>query len=151
MRLASRAFADGTMIPARYTCDGEDISPPLYWQATPQGTRSFVVLCDDPDAPAGVWHHWAAYDIPSDQSTLAEGVAEQRGQPFKQAINDFKRRGYGGPCPPHRHGPHHYRFQLLATPIKHLPLAEGASCQDVDRAARKHSIAEAILVGIYQR
>jgi Raf kinase inhibitor-like YbhB/YbcL family protein len=101
MRLNSSAFADGSAIPRRFTCDGDDLSPPLSWSDAPPGTRSFVLLCDDPDAPAGTWHHWAAYDIPSTLTALAERAASdaERGG-FKQAINDFQRSGYGGPCPP---------------------------------------------------
>jgi Raf kinase inhibitor-like YbhB/YbcL family protein len=94
MRLNSTAFADGSAIPRRFTCDGEDLSPPLNWSDAPTGTRSFTLLCDDPDAPAGTWRHWAAYDIPSTLTTLAEGAAsdaEQLG--FKQAINDFQQPG----------------------------------------------------------
>jgi Raf kinase inhibitor-like YbhB/YbcL family protein len=111
MRLNSTAFADGSAIPRRFTCDGDDLSPPLSWSDAPPGTRGFVLLCDDPDAPAGTWHHWAAYDIPSTLTGFAERAAseaEKRG--FKQAINDFQRPGYGGPCPPRGHGPHHYHF-----------------------------------------
>jgi Raf kinase inhibitor-like YbhB/YbcL family protein len=123
MRLGSSALVDGATIPRRFTCDGEDLSPPLEWTGAPAEARSFVLLCDDPDAPAGTWHHWAAYDIPGKHVGLAEGAsrhADKEG--FKQAINDFHRSGYGGPCPPRGHGPHHYHFQLLALSIDHLPL-----------------------------
>ena len=152
MRLTSSAFSDGATIPRRYTCDGEDLSPPLDWDAASPETRGFVILCDDPDAPVGTWHHWAAYDIPSEQTAFAEGAAQQSGQEkFKQAVNDFKRHGYGGPCPPRGHGPHHYHFRLLALSVEHLSVSKNASCREVERAARKHLIAEAILVGVYQR
>lgn len=77
MQLSSTAFSDGTAIPSRYTCDGEDISPPLSWSDPPAGTRSFVLLCDDHDAPGGTWHHWAAYDIPPNLTSLAPGAAER--------------------------------------------------------------------------
>jgi hypothetical protein len=152
MRLTSSAMTDGAAIPRRYTCDGEDISPPLQWNDPPPDTRSFVLLCDDPDAPDGTWHHWAAYDIPRGFSALATGSARQaEKQGFKQAINDFRRPDYGGPCPPHRHGPHHYHFRLLALSVEHLPVRKNAICQDVEREARKHVLAEATLVGIYER
>ena len=152
MRLTSTAFADGTAIPRRHTCDGEDLSPALAWSDVPAGVRSFVILCDDPDAPGGTWHHWAAYDIPASQSALAPGAAQQAGkQGFKQATNDFQRIGYNGPCPPHRHGPHHYHFRLLALSIDHLPMRKHPSCHDVERGARKHVLAEAVLVGLYER
>ncbi|MEX0751791.1 MAG: YbhB/YbcL family Raf kinase inhibitor-like protein [Xanthobacteraceae bacterium] len=151
MRLSSNVFADRAAIPRRFTCDGEDLSPPLDWSDAPAETRSFVLLCDDPDAPAGTWHHWAAYDIPADQAALAAGAAQHAEKLFKQAINDFQRPGYGGPCPPHRHGPHHYHFRLLALSTDHLALRKSSSCRDVEREARKHVLAEALLVGVYER
>jgi len=152
MELRSSGFGNGTTIPRRFTCDGEDVSPPLAWTNPPAGTRSFVLLCDDPDAPAGTWHHWAAYDIAADRSGLAEGVGKVgAAQGFKQAINDFQKPGYGGPCPPHRHGTHHYRFRLLALSVDRLPLGARPSCKEVEREARKHTISEATLVGLYER
>jgi Raf kinase inhibitor-like YbhB/YbcL family protein len=152
MRLSSSAFSDGSAIPRRFTCDGEDLSPPLDWSDVPAGTRSFVLLCDDPDAPAGTWHHWAAYDIPAAQSALTLGAAQHADkQQFKQAINDFQRLGYGGPCPPRRHGPHHYHFRLFALSTDRLAMRRDSSCEDVERAARKHVLAEATLVGLYER
>lgn len=143
---------DGETIPRRHTCDGEDLSPPLEWSGHPAQARSFAVVCDDPDAPGGTWHHWAAYDIPADHSGLAEGAAQRGGEiGFKQAVNDFGRQAYGGPCPPHRHGPHHYHFRILALSVARLPLSGRPSCKDIERAARKHVIAEASLVGLYER
>ena len=112
MKLVSSAFADGAAIPRRFTCDGENLSPPLQWSGAPAGTRSFVLLCDDPDAPAGTWHHWAVYDVPPVLTDLADGAALN--MKMKQAVNDFRKVGYGGPCPPRGHGPHHYHFRLLA-------------------------------------
>lgn len=153
MKLQSSGFSDGAAIPRRFTCDGEDSSPPLQWSDAPAGTRSFVLLCDDPDAPAGTWHHWTAYDIPAGRSELTEGAAQAGSAAgFKQAVNDFQKTGYGGPCPPHRHGIHHYHFRLLALSVAQLPV-RGArpSCSEVEREARKHIIAEATLVGVYQR
>jgi Raf kinase inhibitor-like YbhB/YbcL family protein len=152
MQLSSSAFSNGSAIPRRYTCDGEDLSPPLGWQAAPATTRSFVLLCDDPDAPAGTWHHWAAYDIPAGQTGLAENASRDGGAVrLKQAVNDFHRVGYGGPCPPRGHGRHRYHFRLLALAVDHLPLGAKPSCRDVEREARKSIVAEATLVGIYQR
>lgn len=152
MRLTSSAFAHDAQIPRRYTCDGEDLSPPLAWSGAPLATRSFVLLCDDPDAPGGTWHHWAAYDIPSDRTQLAQDAARHSGKHgFKQAINDFQRTGYGGPCPPHRHGLHRYHFRLLALPIDRLALRADPTCREVEREARKHALAEATLVGLYER
>jgi hypothetical protein len=152
MRLSSPAFSDGSAIPRLYTCDGQDVSPPLDWIDPPRGTRSFVLLCDDPDAPGGTWHHWAAYDIPADLTSLPQGAAqhaEQQG--FKQAVNDFQRIGYGGPCPPHRHGRHRYHFRLLALSVERLATNKNPSCCAVERDARKHALDEAVLVGTYER
>jgi hypothetical protein len=154
LHLSSSVFSDGAAIPRRYTCDREDLSLPLIWSDTPPGTGSFVLLCDDPDPPAGTWHHWAAYDILANQTELSEGGAaqhaDQRG--LRQAVNDFQRVGYGGPCPPRGHGPHHYHFRLLALSIDRLAMRKDASCRDVEHeAARKHVPAEAIMIGIYER
>jgi len=153
MRLMSTAFSDGAAIPRRYTCDGEDVSPALQWSGAPAETKSFVLLCDDPGAPAGVWRHWAVYDIPGDQTALAEGAGRvQAGQDFKQASNDFDLQGYGGPCPPHRHGVHHYHFRLLALSQAKLPTRrKDPSCEEVEREAREYALAEAVLVGVYGR
>jgi len=152
MQLRSTAFIDGATIPSRFTCDGEDLSPPLTWSNAPAATRSFVLFCDDPDAPEGTWHHWAAYDIPGNQSELAENAGQGRSsQRFKQAINDFQKPGYGGPCPPRRHGLHHYHFRLLALSVERLTSDGKPSCSEIEKEARKHIIAEATLVGVYQR
>jgi Raf kinase inhibitor-like YbhB/YbcL family protein len=152
MRLGSSAFSDGEVIPKRFTCDGENLSPPLHWSDAPQGTRSFVILCDDPDAPAGVWRHWAVYDLPAERTDLAEGAGGRGGRNgLRQAVNDFGVAAYGGPCPPHGHGRHHYRFRLLALAIDRLAVTAGASYVDVERQAHKNTIAESVLVGIYQR
>jgi Raf kinase inhibitor-like YbhB/YbcL family protein len=149
MKLVSSAFADGAAIPRRFTCDGENLSPPLQWSGAPAGTQSFVLLCDDPDAPAGTWHHWAVYDIPPAVTEFAVNAAQNA--EMKQAVNDFRKVGYGGPCPPHGHGPHHYHFRLLALSMDYLQAKANASCRDIEREARKYAIAEAILVGWYER
>jgi Raf kinase inhibitor-like YbhB/YbcL family protein len=152
MRLTSTDFSEGTTIPRRFTCDGEDVSPALQWTGAPAETKSFVLLCDDPDAPAGVWRHWAAYDIPADRTNLVEGVGQSKiFAEFKQATNDFHRIGYGGPCPPRGHGIHHYHFRLLALSCAQLPTGAAPSCKEVEREARRHALAEAILIGVYQR
>ena len=152
MRLKSSAFENDAEIPNVYTCDGDDCSPPLAWRDPPADTRSFVLLCDDPDAPGGIWHHWAAYDIPAGVQSLAEGAAQQsKALGFKQAVNDFRRPGYGGPCPPEGHGLHHYHFHLLALSVDRLPVGAHPTCPDVERAARKHALGEAVLIGVYER
>jgi Raf kinase inhibitor-like YbhB/YbcL family protein len=152
MRLRSTAFSDGGPIPRRFSCDGDDLSPPLQWSDAPAETRSFVVLCDDPDAPSGTWHHWAAYDIPATCTALAEGAGRSNGREgLKQATNDFGRTGYGGPCPPRGHGTHHYHFRLLALSSSSLSVQKRPTCRDVEREAHKILIAEASLIGLYER
>jgi len=150
MRLTSTAFPEGGKIPTRFTCDGADVSPPLAWAGAPKETRSFTLVCSDPDAPSGVWFHWAVFDIPPESTALAEhwGMGDSSA---KEARNDFRRRGYGGPCPPHGHGPHHYHFRLYALNVPRLDLSPTAACRDVEEAARSHAMATAELVGVYSR
>jgi Raf kinase inhibitor-like YbhB/YbcL family protein len=151
-QLTSTAFKAGEHIPRRYTCDGDDRSPPLAWSGAPVGTKSFVLLCDDPDAPAGTWHHWALFDIPSRLVHLDEGYSShQRAVQARQAVNDFGDVGYGGPCPPPGHGVHHYHFKLLALDVDKLKLSERSRCTEVDRAAKAHVLATAELIGLYSR
>jgi hypothetical protein len=128
MRLECSAFSDGGAIPRRFACDGEDLSPPLHWSHAPVATRSFVLLCDDPDAPGGTWRHWAVYDLPHERTALPEGAGQRHGgEDLKQAVNDFGRAGYGGPCPLRRHGPHHYHFRLLALSTDRLAMRPNPS------------------------
>src|SRR5262249_53596599 len=118
MRLNSPVFADGSAIPRRFTCDGDDLSPPLHWSDAPTDTRGFALHCHIPDTQLEPWHQWAAYDTPSTVTMIAEvaqTAADKVG--FKQAINDFQRPGYVGPCPPRGHGVHHYHFRLLALSV----------------------------------
>lgn len=149
MKLLSDAFADGSAIPRRFTCDGDNLSPPLKWSDPPPGTRSYVLLCDDPDAPGGIWHHWAVYDIPATQAGFPDSAAQKA--KLKQAVNDFRKVGYGGPCPPPGHGTHHYHFRLLALSVDHVRVPPTPSCREVEREARKFTLGEAVLVGWYQR
>ena len=152
MKLTCSAFRDGQRIPRLYTCDGQDHSPPLAWTDIPKDCRSLALFCDDPDAPAGTWHHWAAYDIPTNLNGLAEDLPKSENEGgVRQAMNDFRHIGYGGPCPPHGHGPHHYRFRLVALSTERLDLTHRPSCKDVARAAAPYVIAEAMLTGIYAR
>lgn len=109
--------------------------------------RSYAMI---PDAPTGTWHHWAIYDIPATQSGLPQDAGRRSGRGvYRQAVNDFQQVGYGGPCPPRGHGPHHYEFRLLALSINHLP--QDPSCSDVARQAREHLLAETVLTAVYQR
>jgi Raf kinase inhibitor-like YbhB/YbcL family protein len=152
LTLKSSAFGHEKRIPDRYTCDGVDISPPLSWSGAPPGTQSFALICSDPDAPMKTWYHWAIFNIPSTIDHLDEGVArDARVGPLRQAVTDFGRTGYGGPCPPKGHGDHHYRFQLLALDVASLAMPERAHCHDVERVAASHVLAEAVLVGTYAR
>lgn len=150
MWLRSDAFTHGSPIPRRFTGEGEDLSPPLRWGDAPAGTESFVLLCDDPDAPAGTWHHWAVYDIPADLTGLAEGVGPSDAA-MKQGKNDSDSHGYSGPAPPRGHGRHRYHFRLLALSVPRLPPATRPTCRAVEHEARMHLLEEAVLVGTYER
>ena len=151
--LSTGAFPAGGSIPARYTCDGADVSPALAWAGTPAGTASYALIADDPDAPAGTWVHWVVFNLPGTLAALPEDVPktdELRG--FGGALqgrNDFKRVGYGGPCPPPGR-PHRYYFKLYALDMV-LTLKAGATKQDVERAMRGHILSEASLMGTYAR
>jgi Raf kinase inhibitor-like YbhB/YbcL family protein len=151
VQLKSSAFSDGSVIPRRCTCEGEDLSPPLQWSDAPAETRSFVLLCDDLDAPVGKWHHWAAFDIPVERTALADGAGRPGQAGLTQAINDFGKLGYGGPCPPRSHGPHHYHFRVLALSTERLSVRKNPTCAHVEREARKHLLEEAIIIGLYER
>jgi len=152
MVLTSTAFGDGERIPELYTCDGADISPPLRWSGVPAGTRSFAILCDDPDAPGGTWTHWAAFDIGADADRLRESFPKgSRVDHVRQALTDFGRTGYGGPCPPRGHGVHHYHFRILALDVERLDLPARATFEDVAEAAEPHMLEQATLTGTYSR
>jgi len=150
VRLTSSAFPPDGRMPIRLTCDGADVSPPLAWFDPPAGTRSFALVCIDPDAPGGAFHHWAIYDIPPTTQALTEHWPPARTAP-PQAINDFRRTGYGGPCPPRGDAPHHYHFRLYALDVAQLGVGARAHCRDIDAAARPHAIATAELIGLYGR
>ena len=149
--LTSPVFTEGEAIPRKYTVDGADVSPPLAWQHPPRQTRSLALICDDPDAPMGVWVHWVLYSIPADADILPEAVPPKRELPngARQGLNDFKNIGYNGPAPPP--GPaHRYVFTLYALDAP-LTLAPGARKADVLQAMEGHVLAEAVLTGLYQR
>lgn len=151
-RLSSTAFADGAAIPRRFTCEGEDVSPPLAWSGAPAGAESFALVCSDADAPAGTWYHWAVFDIPAAAVSLAESHPKDATVGgIRQGLNDFKRTGYGGPCPPRGHGIHHYRFVLTALGVASLGLKPGAGAREVEREAKRRALGEAVLVGTYAR
>lgn len=150
--LTSAAFGQGETIPRKYTCDGSNVSPPFAWSGVPEETRSFLLVCDDPDAPSGIFHHWAAYNIPSDWRELDEGYGpESLEEGFRQAVNDFGNPGYAGPCPPPNHGSHHYHFRLSALSEPILPAASTATCVEVITLARPYVLEFVELVGLYGR
>lgn len=151
LSVSSPVFHDGEEIPARYTCGGQDISPPLAWSEPSAGTQSFALIVDDPDAPAGVFTHWVLFNLPSDSRQLPEAVSTPARFPggALQGRNDFGRIGYGGPCPPPGHS-HHYRFTLYALE-RPLDLKEGVSKKQVMDAMQGHILAWGQLTGVYQR
>ncbi len=142
-------FKEGERIPVKYTCDGEDLSPPLEWNP-PEGVKSYVLIMEDPDAPIGTFIHWVMYDIPGDLTSLPEGVPKKGETKYgKQGVNDFRQLGYGGPCPPPGK-PHRYYFRLYALDTE-LDLEPGLSKRDVLSKIKGHVIAQAELMGIYGR
>ena len=151
MQLTSTAFQAGGDIARRYTCDGNDVSPQLSWNGAPAGTRAFALIADDPDAPAGTWVHWVIYDLPADGRDLAEGIpaTEALANGTKQGTNDFRKIGYGGPCPPPGL-PHRYFFKLYALDAP-TGLKPRATKQQVLEAIKGHTLGEAQLMGRYKR
>ncbi len=149
--VTSPAFKEGTPIPTRHTCDGEDVSPALAWTGIPEGAKSIVVICDDPDAPVGTWVHWVLYNVPATAQGLPEGVAKAETLPdgSRQGLNDFGRVGYGGPCPP-RGKPHRYYWRVYALDTM-LSLPSRATRKAVDNAMRGHVLASGVLMGTYAR
>jgi Raf kinase inhibitor-like YbhB/YbcL family protein len=148
--LKSSAFATGHVIPRKYTCDGINVSPPLEWLDVPAGSKNLLLVCYDPDAPGGAFYHWAAYDIAPDVKQLDEIPAGKEDGRFLQAVNDFGKPGYGGPCPPRGHKPHAYRFRLSALKER-LEAPAGARCVQILRLAKPIEIGAAELVGYYGR
>ena len=150
LQVQSAAFKEGELIPQKYTCDGNDVSPPLAWSGAPEKTRAFALISDDPDAPMGTWVHWVLYNIPAKVIHLAENV------PAKSTLdngachgtNDFRKLGYGGPCPPS--GTHRYFFKVYALDAM-LDMPPGATKAKLEMAMRSHVLAEGQLVGIYKR
>lgn len=149
-RLESTAFKNGGTIPKKYACDGEDVSPPLTWSDPPVGTKSFALICDDPDAPILTWVHWVIYGIPADRRELKERMSTQESiDDIKQGVNSWRRPGYGGPCPPGR-TTHRYFFRLYAL-NNVLELAPGRKRKDLEKEMSGHILAEAQLMGLYSR
>ena len=149
--LKTTAFTDGGSIPKKYTCDGADVSPAWNWNDAPAGTQSFALIADDPDAPVGTWTHWIIWNISAKTTALPEALAKvgESGDGARQGNNDFKRIGYGGPCPPPGKA-HRYFFKLYALDAK-LDVEAGASRDELERAMKKHVLAPAELMGTYGR
>jgi Raf kinase inhibitor-like YbhB/YbcL family protein len=152
LKITSPVFADNATIPAKYTCEGDDVSPPLAWSGVPDQAKSLVLIVDDPDAPDPkapklTWVHWVLYDLPTSSAGLAEGVATLPAG-TKVGLNDWKRADYGGPCPPI--GRHRYFFKLYALDTTLSALSKPTKA-DVEAAMQGHVLAEAQLVGTYQK
>jgi Raf kinase inhibitor-like YbhB/YbcL family protein len=155
MELVSPGFEPEGRIPVRHTCDGEDLSPPLTWSGIPEGTASFALVMDDPDAPPGTWVHWVLYDLPAGTHELPEGVPKKdslEGGARHGAcwgVNSYSRTGYHGPCPPPG-SPHRYSFRLYALDAD-LDLEARSTKEQLVEAMKGHVLAEAELVGLYGR
>ena len=148
--LSSSVFDEGEMIPSKYTCDGDDVSPPLQWSGVPDDAESLALICDDPDAPGKTWVHWVLFNLPPDTTSLEEEFPtdERLENGILQGITDFGRHGYGGPCPPG--GTHRYYFKLYALDTT-LDLGPDAKKSDVVGAMDGHILAEGQMMGKYQR
>ena len=150
--MTSSAFSHNNAVPAYYTCDGENLSPPLAWSGVPEGTLSLSLIVDDPDAPdpeapTVTWVHWVLYNIPSGTTALAEAITELPGS-TREGLNDWKRTGYDGPCPPV--GRHRYFHKLYALDIVLPEMGEATKAQ-VEEAMQGHILAQTELIGTYQR
>ncbi len=152
MRVYSNSFSNGGRIPNGYTCEGSDISPHISWSDEPAGTKSFVLIVSDPDAPIGTFYHWVLYDIPKDVKEIPENasVRDLKEKGIKVGMNDFRREGYGGPCPPPGK-PHRYFFTVYALDVETIGLPPGADARRVLETIRGHVIAEGEIYGTYSR
>lgn len=146
LTLTSDAFQNGQPIPTQFTCDGADRTPALKWDEPPAGAKSFALIIDDPDAPSGTFRHWGVFDIPASARSIGDNQ-----HVGTEVANDFGKPGYGGPCPPKGHGPHHYHFKLFALNTEKLGVPSSAKVADVENAANRHAIAQGELVGTYER
>jgi Raf kinase inhibitor-like YbhB/YbcL family protein len=151
LTITSPAFKHGEVIPTRHTRDGENLSPPLEWRDAPPETKSYVLLIEDPDAPSGTFRHWAMYNIPASEAGLPEGASGQGRSGAGEGVNGFGKTRYDGPQPPKGHGPHHYHVRLAALDVPRLDIPASAKAEDVWAKALPHIIAEAEVVGTYER
>jgi hypothetical protein len=150
-KISSASFPNGGDIPKKYTCDGADISPELSWSEPPQGTKSFTIIAEDPDAPAGTWTHWVLFDVAEATTSLAENVNKIDELPGgeRQGRNDFRKIGYNGPCPPPGK-PHRYFYRIFALSEK-LNLEPGTGKPEVEKAMEGRVLGQAEWMGKYQR
>lgn len=150
MKLTSTAFKEGGLIPKKYTCDDEDLSPPLTWENIPEKTKQLALICEDPDAPMGIWVHWVVYKITPGTERLDENTPPDKNiyGGAVQGVNDFGRIGYGGPCPPG--GTHRYFFKLYALDT-FINLEPGATKASLLKAMQGHILEETRLMGKYKR
>jgi len=150
VKLSSTAFQDNGLIPPKYTCDGDNVSPPLAWSGVPANAKSIALIVDDPDAPAKTWVQWVLFDVPIATSELAEAVPPQPSLSSggKHGKNDFNKLGYGGPCPPS--GTHRYFFKIYALDVE-TGLQPGASKEDLMSAMEGHILKQGELMGTYKR
>lgn len=148
-QVKAEGFSDGGVVPRKFTCDGENLSPALEWEGAPENTRSFALVVEDPDAPVGTWNHWLLWNIPATATSIVEGYWP--GRLGADGTNDFRKRGYGGPCPPPGHGRHRYYFKLFALNTPAIELPAGARRDQLDRALSDHILAEAQYMGTYER
>ncbi|WP_114946298.1 YbhB/YbcL family Raf kinase inhibitor-like protein [Microvirga calopogonii] len=151
LTITSPAFRNGEVIPTRHTRDGENLSPPLEWRDVPPETKSFVLIVEDPDAPSGMFRHWAMYNIPAGEVSLPEGASAQGLRGAGEGVNGFRNARYDGPQPPKGHGPHHYHFRLAALDVPRLDVPASAKVEDIWAKAQPHISAEAEVVGTYER
>jgi Raf kinase inhibitor-like YbhB/YbcL family protein len=151
LTITSSAFPNGGSIPSKHTCDGADVSPALAWSGVPEGTKSFALICDDPDAPLGTWVHWVLWNLPASTTNLLDGVEKSHALPpgTQQGRNDFGNTSYGGPAPP-RGKPHRYFFKLHALDTE-LMLKPGSKKKMLVKAMEGHILAESEWMGTYQR
>jgi Raf kinase inhibitor-like YbhB/YbcL family protein len=150
IKITSSAFAEGGMIPRQYTCDGRDVSPPLSWTGIPSASKSLALIGDDPDAPGKTWVHWVIYALPPGTAGLPEGVPPSEEIPGggRQGTNDFRKIGYGGPCPPR--GTHRYFFKVYALDTE-VELPAGATKAQLERAMEGNVLEQGTLMGRYAR
>ena len=150
MKMTSAAFADGALMPPKYTCDGENVSPPLKWEGVPDKARTLALFVTDPDAPGKRWTHWVWFNLPASVKELPENVAPEKQTPLgaRQGTNDFKQIGYGGPCPPD--GAHRYIFKLYALDAE-LALDAGATKDELLNAMQGHILAQGEMMGKYEK